>query len=43
MKNKAPKLDNELLRIIWEASRHIIYSNKKKYSRKNKHKNSYDK
>jgi len=38
MKKKAPKLDNEVLRSIWEASRHTIEKNKKKYSRKNKHK-----
>lgn len=38
MKKKAPKLDNEVLRSIWEASRHLVERNKKKYSRKNKHK-----
>ncbi len=38
MKKKTPKLDNEVLRKIWEASRGNIYTNKKKYKRKNKHK-----
>mgnify|MGYP001353536046 CR=1 FL=1 len=38
MKKKAPKLDNEVLRSIWEASRHTVEKNKKKYSRKSKHK-----
>lgn len=42
MKSKAPKLENELLRSIWEASKHLIQKNKKKYTRKNKHKKSYD-
>lgn len=39
MKNKAPKLSNEVLRSIWEASRPLIERNKKKYRRKDKHKN----
>jgi len=38
MKRKTPKLDNEVLRKIWEASRGNVYTNKKKYTRKNKHK-----
>lgn len=39
MKPNTPKLPNELLRSIWEASRHLVQRNKKKYNRKNKHKN----
>jgi hypothetical protein len=39
MKPKIPKLSNEVLRAIWEASRHTVEENKKKYNRKNKHKN----
>lgn len=35
---KSVKLDNEVLRKIWEASRHLVEKNKKKYSRKSKHK-----
>ncbi len=38
MKRNTPKLSNEVLRSIWEASRHTVEKNKKKYSRKNKHK-----
>lgn len=41
MKNKAPKLDNNVLRSIWDASRHLIVPSKKEYKRKNKHKKSY--
>lgn len=37
-KRKVPKMDNEVLRAIWDASRHLIQKNKKKYTRKNKHK-----
>ena len=40
MKRNTPKLSNEVLRSIWEASRHTVERNKKKYSRKNKHKKS---
>ena len=40
MKRNTPKLSNEVLRSIWEASRHTVEKNKKKYSRKNKHKKS---
>ena len=39
MKPKLPKLSNEVLRSIWEASRHLVERNKKKYKRKDKHKN----
>jgi hypothetical protein len=42
MKKKAPKLDNEVLRSIWEASRHLIVPTKKEYKRKDKHKKSYE-
>lgn len=42
MKRKAPKLDNDVLRSIWEASRHLIVPSKKKYKRKNKHKRDYE-
>jgi len=38
MKTKTPKLDNDVLRKIWEASRHLVQTNKKKYNRKEKHK-----
>ena len=38
MKRNTPKLSNEVLRSIWEASRHTVEKNKKKYSRKDKHK-----
>lgn len=38
MKKRAPKLDNEVLRSIWDASRHTVEKNKKKYTRKDKHK-----
>ena len=38
MKRNTPKLSNEVLRSIWEASRHTVERNKKKYSRKDKHK-----
>ena len=33
------KLDGETLNSIWSASRGSVQKNKKKYSRKNKHKN----
>ena len=36
-KRKRPKLDNDVLRKIWEASRGNVYVNKKKYRRKPKH------
>ncbi len=42
MKPKIPKLSNEVLRSIWEASRHTVEKNKKKYTRKNKHKKMSD-
>ncbi len=42
MKKKAPKLNNEVLRSIWEASRHLIVPSKKEYKRKGKHKKSYE-
>tara|TARA_R100001244_G_scaffold43219_1_gene38807 strand:- start:2517 stop:2672 length:156 start_codon:yes stop_codon:yes gene_type:complete len=32
------KLDNETLNSIWDASKHSVEKNTKKYSRKNKHK-----
>ncbi|MCS5551604.1 MAG: hypothetical protein NZ811_08835 [Gammaproteobacteria bacterium] len=32
------KLDNETLNSIWDASKHTMEKNKKKYSRKSKHK-----
>lgn len=35
---KGVKLDNEVLRSIWEASRHLVTKNKKKYNRKKKFK-----
>ena len=38
MKPKLPKLSNEVLRSIWEASRYTVQRNKKKYTRKIKHK-----
>ena len=38
MKYKAPKLNNELLRSIWEASRNSVEQSKKKYKRTKKHK-----
>ena len=38
-KHKIPKMDNEVLRAIWDASRHLIQKNKKKYTRKKKHNN----
>lgn len=38
MKPKIPKLSNEVLRSIWEASRHTVERNRKKYRRKIKHK-----
>ena len=38
MKPKLPKLSNEVLRSIWEASRRTVQRNKKKYTRKIKHK-----
>lgn len=31
-------MDNKVLKQIWDASRHSVQKNKKKYSRKNKHK-----
>jgi hypothetical protein len=37
-KRKIPKIDNEVLKKIWDASRHSVQKNKKKYSRKSKHK-----
>lgn len=39
MKPIIPKLSNETLRAIWDASRHTVEKNKKKYTRKTKHKN----
>lgn len=33
------KLDSETLKAIWDASKPIVERNKKKYTRKNKHKN----
>jgi len=39
MKPNIPKLSNETLRAIWDASRHTVEKNKKKYTRKTKHKN----
>jgi hypothetical protein len=42
MKKKAPKLDNNVLRSIWEASRHLIVQSKKKYKRKDKHNKGYE-
>ena len=42
MKKKAPKLDNEVLRSIWEASRHLVVPSKKQYKRKDKHKKKYE-
>ena len=36
-KRKIPKMDNKVLKQIWDASRHSVQKNKKKYSRKNKH------
>ena len=41
MKNKSPKLDNKVLRSIWEASRHLVVPSKKKYKRKDKHNKGY--
>lgn len=37
-KRKIPKISNEVLKKIWDASRHSVQKNKKKYSRKRKHK-----
>ena len=37
MERKLPKLDNKVLRSIWDASRHTVEKNKKKYTRKTKH------
>ena len=31
-------MDNEVLRQIWDASRHSVQQSKKKYSRNKKHK-----
>ena len=42
MKKKAPKLDNNVLKSIWEASRHLIVASKKQYKRKDKHKKGYE-
>tara|TARA_B100000900_G_scaffold42734_1_gene31820 strand:+ start:1722 stop:1850 length:129 start_codon:yes stop_codon:yes gene_type:complete len=42
MKKKAPKLNNEVLRSIWEASRHLVVPSKKEYKRKSKHKKDYE-
>lgn len=39
MKYKSIKLKSETLRAIWDASRPSVVKNKKKYTRKNKHKN----
>ena len=36
---KKVKLDKETLKAIWDASKHNIERNKKKYNRKKKHKN----
>ena len=33
------KLDSDTLKAIWDASKPTIERNKKKYTRKNKHKN----
>ncbi len=33
------KLDSDTLKAIWDASKHTVERNKKKYTRKNKHKN----
>jgi hypothetical protein len=35
---KSVKLNNEVLRKIWEASRHLVIPSKKQYKRKLKHK-----
>lgn len=42
MKKKASKLDNDVLRSIWEASRHLVVPSKKQYKRKDKHKKNYE-
>lgn len=39
---KGVKLDNNVLRKIWEASRHLVIPTKKQYKRKNKHKKGYE-
>lgn len=39
---KGVKLDNEMLRKIWEASRHLVVPTKKQYKRKSKHKKGYE-
>ena len=39
---KKPKLSKETMRSIWEASRPNVYRNKKKYTRKSKHKRNHD-
>ena len=39
MKYKSVKLKSETLQAIWQASRGSVTRNKKKYTRKNKHKN----
>lgn len=36
------KLNNEVLRSIWEASRHLVTPSKKQYKRKFKHKKGYE-
>jgi hypothetical protein len=41
MKNKSPKLDNKVLRSIWDASRHLVVPSKKKYKRKDKYNKGY--
>ena len=41
-KNKV-KLDNETLKAIWDASKPIVERNKKKYTRKSKHKTNTNK
>jgi hypothetical protein len=33
------KLDSDTLKAIWDASKPTVERNKKKYTRKNKHKN----
>jgi hypothetical protein len=39
---KGVKLHNEMLRKIWEASRHLVVPTKKQYKRKSKHKKGYE-
>lgn len=39
---KSVKLNNEVLRSIWEASRHLVVPSKKQYKRKSKHKKGYE-